>query len=65
MTILVLSVVLAGCTQTIGSIAVGDQAYKTDPACERTKPLGQYDEKCDTPRLGFKDFSPWTTVPRM
>lgn len=55
---MVFASLLAGCTQTSRYTAVPGYAYKTDPACKRTKPPSKFDERCDCPKVGFKNFTP-------
>ncbi|MCY1745110.1 MULTISPECIES: hypothetical protein [Ensifer] len=59
--LLLLAIAVAGCTQTDRHVIVPGYAYKTDPACKRTKPPEQFDERCDCPKLGFKGFTPPTS----
>lgn len=33
-------------------------AFRTDPHCHRTKPIDQFDPRCDEPVLGYRDFCP-------
>ncbi|AFL54799.1 conserved hypothetical protein (plasmid) [Sinorhizobium fredii HH103] len=47
--------------QTSRYVSLPGYAYKTDPACERTQPPSQFDERCDCPKLGFKGFTPPAT----
>ncbi|KQV30383.1 hypothetical protein ASC97_21315 [Rhizobium sp. Root1203] len=39
-------------------IHVSGYAFKTDPQCHRTKPIDQFDARCDEPVLGYRDFCP-------
>jgi hypothetical protein len=43
-------------------IALPGYAFRTDPSCERKAPKSAFDQKCDWPRLGIKDFSQPFTV---
>ncbi|MBP2562480.1 hypothetical protein J2857_005271 [Neorhizobium galegae] len=47
-----------GCTQTTRYVTVPGHAYKTDPACKRSQPPSKFDERCDCPKLGIKNFTP-------
>ncbi|RWB97328.1 MAG: hypothetical protein EOQ56_23435 [Mesorhizobium sp.] len=49
---------MTGCSQTSKLIGVSGHPYMTEPNCHRTEPFGEFDETCDEPRLGFKNFSP-------
>ncbi|TIS89717.1 MAG: hypothetical protein E5W83_25640 [Mesorhizobium sp.] len=51
-----LLVITSGCSQTTGSIP--GPSHKTEPQCHRSAPPGEFDQNCDEPRLGFKNFSP-------
>jgi hypothetical protein len=37
-------------------VSIPGHPYQTYLNCKRTKPLGQFDPKCDLPVLGYKDF---------
>lgn len=52
-----LLVTIAGCSQTTGSISTSSSPHTSGPQCHRSVPLGEFDENCDEPRLGFKGFS--------
>lgn len=49
---------VTGCAQTGRFVSLPGYAYKTDPACKRTRPPSQFDERCDCPKFGFKGFTP-------
>jgi hypothetical protein len=39
-------------------IHISGYAFRTDPQCHRTKPVDEFDPRCDEPVLGYKDFCP-------
>lgn len=52
------SITITGCSQSGKLINVSGHPYATEADCRRTVSLGEFDEMCDEPRLGFKNFSP-------
>lgn len=49
--------VLAGCVQP-SYVTLPGYSYKTNPHCKRREPPSKFDERCDCPKLGFKNFTP-------
>ena len=51
--------ILLGCQsqsyQTMGVHLTG-HSFRSIPGCVRTKPVGNFDAKCDYPRIGYRDF---------
>jgi hypothetical protein len=56
--ILLICVVVGNCSASDRYVQIPGYAFKTDPHCHRTKPIGVFDQRCDAPKLGFKDFYP-------
>jgi hypothetical protein len=56
------SVAVASCSQATRYVEFAEHPYRTDPNCQRTEPIGKFDQKCDDPHVGFKGFSPPPTV---
>jgi hypothetical protein len=52
-----LALAAALCLPTIHYVSLPGYAFKTDPKCQRTVAKTQFDQKCDWPRLGIKDFT--------
>ena len=52
--------ILLGCQsqsyQTMGVHLTG-HSFRSIPGCVRTKPVDNFDAKCDYPRIGYRDFS--------
>lgn len=57
--VVAVSLVVANCSATTQTTAVqiGGHPFKTKAACQRTKPIGMFDPKCDDPKLGYAGFS--------
>ncbi|RUM95994.1 hypothetical protein EET67_20195 [Pseudaminobacter arsenicus] len=55
---LALFVAIAGCAETTRYVEVPGHPYKAEPTCKRTQPFGKFDERCDCPRTGFRNFRP-------
>ncbi|WP_454856792.1 hypothetical protein [Rhizobium binxianense] len=55
--ILLVCSAVTGCS-TDRYVDVPGHPFKTNPCCRRTKPIGEFDPRCDAPKLGFKDFCP-------
>lgn len=56
---------LSACTSTSKYVNIAGHPYKTELGCNREKPIGKFDVKCDEPRLGFSGFSPDIIVPQV
>ena len=52
------SLMMTSCATTSQTVRIAGHPYNTKPDCERERPLGVYDPKCDEPLLGFNGFSP-------
>jgi hypothetical protein len=57
--VVAVSLLVANCSATTQTTAVQIAGYpfKTEADCQRTKPIGMFDPKCDHPRLGYRGFS--------
>lgn len=55
---LTLCIAIALCAPHATYVSLPGYAFKTKPNCQRHVPKTRFDERCDWPRLGFKDFTP-------
>jgi heat shock protein HslJ len=57
--VVAVSLLVANCSATTQttSVQIGGHPFKTTADCQRIKPIGTFDPKCDHPRLGYGDFS--------